>query len=329
MPKDWNRIQYIILTCLTLSLFCTLLVPQFPFTNIINQANAETTPPKIIYDSSGIPLVYYGNQTGYQRNPVTISGYLIHICDNFIQTKDLIQLEYLKNNANWLIVNAKPYGNYSLLEYEFPFTYNMNPPWHSAMAQGLAIKALTKAYGITHNSTYINATIPLLNSFYVDVKDGGITEKTTDSGWWYEEYAGNGGQNPRVLNGMMNVLVSLHDYYNYTQNAKADYLFNQGVIALKNNIESYDHNGDSYYDSRKTTSPLSYQKVHVDLLAGLYEITGDPIFKKYHDKWQLYIESNENKSASTPEFGSIAGLIIVASTIGILIIPKRFRFFVK
>ncbi len=51
-----------------------------------------------------------------------------------------------------------------------------------------------------------------MNSFYIDVKDGGVTEKSNDKGWWYEEYAGKGGKNPRVLNEMEYTLLGLYDY---------------------------------------------------------------------------------------------------------------------
>lgn len=256
----------------------------------------ESIPPEILNDSNGIPFVYYGNTTGYQRNPVTTSEALSYYCGTFIQTDNVTQLQYLKNNANWLVDNARQYGNYSLLEYNFPYRYNLSPPWHSALAQGLAIQALTKAYKITNNDTYLDATALLLNSFYVDVKDGGITEKTNNSGWWYEEYAGNGSENPRVLNGMMLDLLALHDYNNSTGSKQANYLFNQGVLALKNNIDTYDNNGSSYYDSLKFPATPFYQKLHVDLLDKLYKITGEPILKKYHDKWKSYLESQVNST---------------------------------
>jgi hypothetical protein len=243
-----------------------------------------------MFDSYGIPLVYYGSIVGYQRNPLITANYLISYGDKYTQTKNSTQLGYLKNSANWLIVNAKQYDNYSLYEYDFPYVYNLTPPWHSALSQGSAIDALTKAYQITQNETYLNATLPLLNSFYLDINNGGITEKTKNQGWWYEEYPEKNGINPRVLNGMMYVLVDMYDYYNYTHSSEAKYLFDQGVLALRNNIGVYDADGNSYYDSLRTTlaSPF-YMKVHIDLLDKLYKITGEPIFKKYHDKWMLYV----------------------------------------
>jgi hypothetical protein len=245
----------------------------------------------LIYDSKGVPLVNYGPIIGYQRNPVTIGNTIMRFSDNYTQTGNSTYLEYVKNNADWLVANARSYGNYSLFEYQFPYVYSLTPPWHSALAQGEAIQALTKAYQVTQNATYLQASVPLLNSFYVDVKGGGITEKTNNQGWWYEEYAQKNGKNPRVLNGMMLDLIALNYYYNYTGNTNAKFLFDQGVKALKENIGSYDVNGTSYYDAQKTylASPF-YQRVHVTLLNELFKITKEPTFKKYRDEWGSYIK---------------------------------------
>src|SRR2546428_4081053 len=74
--------------------------------------NAASKPREIILDSNGIPLVYYGDTTGYQRNPVTTSQQLMYLCDTYSPTESL-KLQYLKNNANWLVTNQRNYGNYS------------------------------------------------------------------------------------------------------------------------------------------------------------------------------------------------------------------------
>ncbi|PWU79733.1 MAG: hypothetical protein DLM72_15830 [Candidatus Nitrosopolaris wilkensis] len=45
--------------------------------------------------------------------------------------------------ANWLVENEVSGGNYSILEYRFPYPpYNMTSPRHSGMAQGQGIQSL-------------------------------------------------------------------------------------------------------------------------------------------------------------------------------------------
>src|SRR5207247_187919 len=206
----------------------------------------------------------------------------------------------MKNIANWLVTNAKHHGDYAILEYEFPFSYNMTAPWRSAMAQGFALNGLLDAYQVTQNYTYFDTAKLLLNSFYVDVKDGGVTEKSTDYGWWYELFADEGGQNPRVLNGMMFTVLELHEYYTHTRDSRAKFLYDQVILYLKNNLATYDGNGYTYYDSLKTIATHFYHKIHVDLLDKLYNLTSDPLFKKYRDKWKLYSQEYAKNSPSTP-----------------------------
>ena len=76
---------------------------------------------------------------GLQRNPVTISHWVFGAYLNYKQTGDETQREILINNSNWLANNAVSRGNYSVLEYNFPWPeYNLTAPWLSAMAQGQA-----------------------------------------------------------------------------------------------------------------------------------------------------------------------------------------------
>ena len=71
-------------------------------------------------------------------------------------------------------------------------------------------------------------------------------------------------------------------------------------MALKNNLATYDGNGYTYYDSLKTIATHFYHKIHADLLDKLYNLTSDPLFKKYRDKWKLYSQEYAKNSPSTP-----------------------------
>ena len=252
-------------------------------------------PPTRITDISGVPIVNYsyvfGEYVGLQRNPVTISQCALDSHLDYKQTGDETQREILINNSNWLANNAVSRGNYSVLEYNFPWPeYNLTAPWLSAMAQGQAIQALVKAHEVTNNNTYLETAKKLLNSFFVEVEDGGVTYKSPNSGWWYEEYAGIGGKEPRVLNGMMWTLIGIYSYYNYTNDPTAKFLFDQGILSLKNNLNRYEDKkySYSYYDILKTQAPLYYHRAHLDLLDALYKITNENVFVDYYQKWLDY-----------------------------------------
>jgi uncharacterized protein YyaL (SSP411 family) len=50
------------------------------------------------------------------------------------------------------------------------------------MAQGRALQALIKAHEVTGQNKYLDSAKMLLNSFFVELKDGGVTYKTPTDG---------------------------------------------------------------------------------------------------------------------------------------------------
>ena len=250
---------------------------------------------EIISDDSGIPVVDYGYMNGIHigkhRNPVTISQKVFEYEEEYRKGNETSK-QLLLNCANWLVDNAVKYDNYTIWEYDYVFAlrYNMTPPWRSGMAQGQGIQALTKAYNITKDEKYLNVARTSLNSFFVEVENGGITHKE-NNGWWYEEYADENGSNPRILNGMMWAMLGIYEYYELTEDENAKFLFDKGVIALKNHLPEYDTGNWSYYDAMGNPAEKFSHHVHVTQLNMLYDITKEPIFKEYHDKWKGYEDS--------------------------------------
>jgi len=268
------------------------------FSNTFEIAHSQLNPamlPSVTSANSSIPVTDYGYVNniyiGPQINPLEVSTTAYDNYSLYIKTHDEYAKQIFLNGANWLVKNAVSVGNYSILEYHFPWPeYNLKDPWRSGMAQALAIKTLIKAHQVTSDIRYLDAAKKLLNSFFVEVKSGGVTYKTPNDGWWYEEYAGLGGKEPRVLNGMMYSLLGIYDYYRYTNDSKAKFLFDKGISALKENLQSYDYEKYfySYSDVFRTPSSLSSHNRSVHLLDIIYNVTKDDIFRIYHDRWQDY-----------------------------------------
>lgn len=246
---------------------------------------------EILIDEDGIPLVDYGNiggiTIGKQRNAITISNHALSYYNDFIITGNETSKLFLLNNVNWLIENMVIHGNYSMIEYNFPYPPTNMPKsgWRSGMAQGMALQALVKAHEVTHNEKYLNTGDLILNSFFIEVKDGGISYKTKNDGWWYEEYAHESSEPTKVLNGMIYAVLGVEEYYRYTNDTKAKFIFDKGITSLEKSIPNYDLNGYSYYNNLKKHASLFYHNVHIEQTAQLYEITGKDVFLKYHDKW--------------------------------------------
>lgn len=278
----------------------------------ISSLNHQPITPSIMLDKSRVPIVNYGDNIGLQRNPLTIAHFALSYYNDYIKYGNGTSREAFLNNANWLLNNSTPHGNriileyrltyppysllnttiphgnYSILEYKFPYPpYGLDAPWRSALAQSDALQVLIRADEIVGNGKYHELAKMVLNSFFVEVKDGGVTYKTPNSGWWYEEYAGNRSTGTGILSGMMYTLLGIHDYYSLTKDPDAKYLFDQGVLALSKNLSRYDYkNGTSPYDDLlgHVASP-HFLKANVDMLRQLYDLTKQDVFKLYHDKW--------------------------------------------
>jgi hypothetical protein len=192
-------------------------------------------------------------------------------------------------------------GIFSAYEFSFPWkngNHSIDPPWKNAMVNGEALSPLAKAYKVTGNKTYIETAKRILNSFYVDVKDGGVAYKTQSSGFWYEEYASkNSTEEPRVLNGMIHAVLGINEYYKETNDTKAKYLFDQGILALKTDLPKYDLGGASYYDRLGLPANSFYRSLHVYQLKQLYDITHEPVFDILHDRWNAYNVAFDNSKS--------------------------------
>lgn len=245
-------------------------------------------------DQNNLPVVDYGimrgADIGKQYNPITISHSTWTNFDEYIKNNNQSAKEIFLNQVDWLVNNSVKKDNYTFFVYNFTFPpYNLEAPWYSAMAQTEALVPLLNAYKITQDKVYLTTAKSMLNVLFIDINDPckcGVTFKTPGNGWWYEEYANGHVDSPKVLNGMMFSLLNIYHYYNFTQDPDALYLFNQGILSLKNNLHNYDKNGTySSYDKNKGNAPIFYHKVHLCLLDKLYNITKESLFKQYYDNW--------------------------------------------
>ena len=246
---------------------------------------------RIFIDEKGIPYYDFrsisGEYIGIQRNPIIIYRVADDYFQDFKKTDDEISKKFFLNNANWIIENTVKNDNYSIYHHSFPYpTYNLPVGWTDAMAQGRMINIMIKAYKLTNEEKYLTEAKLLSNGFFVDVSDGGLTHKTTNNGWWYEHRAHKDGIKPRILNAHMSTLLDIYSYYQYTNDTDSKFLFDKGIIALRNDIADYDFFGYTYYNALKKPSTYNYQKIHIDKTKLLYDITGEKIFLEYHNKWK-------------------------------------------
>lgn len=294
MKKHFALILVAILLTIPISYLSYDMALTFITKSVILAYNIPDPGKGILLDKAGMPMFDYGYTDGVyigiQRNPVHVSQQAFKYWDEF-QNGDEKSRELFLNCADWLVDNAVLRDNYTVWEYNFPWPdRNLTPPWISGMAQGLGIQVLVRAYNITGDQKYLKIGDSSLQSFFVEVKDRGVTYKDQETGgYWYEEYPNPyDSKEDRVLNGFIFALLGIHEYYERTGDEDAKYLFDKGIIELKNHLSDYDTGEWTYYDHIGNNANIGYHHTHVTQLAQLYEITHDPILEQYHQKWKSY-----------------------------------------
>ena len=265
---------------------------EYPPHVTASETEALDFEPWVLVDSEGVPLVDYGASLGTQYNPTIICDYALTNYRLYVATANFTFMRNFLIQANWLVMNSVQKGNFNVWEYRFDWpwgSYNATNPFVSALAQGEGLSVLTRAYILTGNETYLDVAEASMRSFSVEMDLGGVRYTDVD-GIWYEEISDIGARSGKVLNGFLNALFGLYEYWYETGNGSAYSLFLEGVNTLSENIHRYDTGSWSYYDLlHHGAASLDYHKQHITQLRIMYQLTGIEIFSVYSDKFQSYI----------------------------------------
>ena len=255
-----------------------------------------------IQDDKGVWMWKYPSIGHSVYNPLLLSSAgLEDYYKKYENTGDTKSKEYFINTANWLVNNAKDKegGKYSIWEFDFtwPWYNELTPPYYSGYAQAVGIVVLARAYDLTNNTMYLDEANKAFQAFLFNYDDGGVTTIEDDKGdlMFIHELGKPGFPKTYILNGQTGALLHIWQFYELTNNPVSKSIFDKGINYLKHNLWKYDTGSWSRYDLKpigqsENLASMHYQKIHVDHLNRLYEITGEPILKEYADKFNKYID---------------------------------------
>ena len=274
-----------------------------PFGDFLNYGHTEqwTVTPEVHFDTDSLPLTYDGN--GFQYNPVTIENYALSMYGRDLRG-DLGSGQRFLLATDRLLRMQDARGAF---RYPFRWKYYLSgqtyePGWVSAMAQGMALSVLARAYHLTGDTRYIDAGDKAFDFLVTPVSEGGVMDTMADldrslsGSIIFEEYLAK--PSGYTLNGFMYTILGLYDWSHVSNRRaeQADGYFDQAIGTLRRILPYYDIGGFTAYDlghltyhHRQPRVDAFYHSVHVFLLHALVSTTQDRQLQRYENLWASYV----------------------------------------
>ena len=238
------------------------------------ERNTEYWPSRP-YPANGQRVVFSGSELVFQH----YSGFGLQIqpLANFGKANALWRDEKvnrLRTLLDELVAIASRRGRFTTWEYWFTFGGG-RPPWMSAMAQGTAIQALSRASVLLEDPSYLRVARQAIRAFSTRYPVG-VRARGRDGGNHYLIYSFSPGL--RVLNAFTQTLNGLYDYGTIAQHARAMELFEKGERSLRAELPSYDTGAWTLYSLGGIEATLEYHDLASDFVANLCERLATPFW---------------------------------------------------
>ena len=173
------------------------------------------------------------------------------------------------------------------LSWEYYFSFDGGaPPWTSAMSQGTALEALTRAYRAFRDRSYLAVAARAL-AIFAAAPPRGVGVRTA-RGTRYLLYSFAPGA--RVLNGFLQSLIGLYDFAQASGDRRAARLFAAGDIEARFELPRYDTGTWSLYQPGQPDT-LDYHILVTGFLHELCARTHARIYCKTAARFESYRRS--------------------------------------
>lgn len=231
---------------------------------------------------------FLGYDGKYHIHALELSQYSLACWLAWKNSNETIWLDKALLHCDWLAKNQESDGAWRI-EHKNPSYVDLPSPWPSALAQGLAISSLIRAYKYTQDEKYFLSAKKACEFLEIDVSSNGVKREFVSNiiiGFIYEEY-------PRAeLNGVLNGYVSaiLGIYELSLIDKTYDGMLQMNIKNLKLILPLFDLGYWSYYALDGNIDSGFYHRLIVKQLKVLSEI--DDEFAKYYMK---FYKQQENK----------------------------------
>jgi hypothetical protein len=191
----------------------------------------------------------------------------------------------MRQLLNELIPLAVNRGGALTWEYYFSFDGG-DPPWTSAMSQGTAIEALTRAYKAFHNSAYLTLAHRALALFTLAPPTG--VRVPTSLGARYVQYSFAPGTS--IINAFLQSLIGLYDYARVSGDPLAKQLFAAGNAEAEAEVPHFDTGAWSLYQPG-VEDDLSYHELVTGFLQELCSRTHAVVYCQTARHFVAYLKT--------------------------------------
>ena len=218
-----------------------------------------------------------------EYHPTHIAKVALKAINDFKLSNSKRSLKIFEDQLKWTLDNFHEKENYGFWSFSFDAPlYKLEKGWVSVFSQGLMLNVLLEAYKLEPDPIYLEKIEKALKAYLVPIENGGFYREWDPGEAWYEEYST---ENPsRVLNGTIYGLEGVYNVYQEFEIPLAKEILEAGVKTIAHHIADYNAAYTSEYslaDWKNELSQEHYHEGHVIQLLWLYEVTKDPIFKKY------------------------------------------------
>jgi heparosan-N-sulfate-glucuronate 5-epimerase len=179
-------------------------------------------------------------------------------------------------------------------EFESPYahTFDLRPPWLSAMAQGEGASLLVRLHAEIGEDLFAEAALLALKPMFLHAAKEGVLAPL-GTGWFPQEYPT---QPPcHVLNGGIFALWGLHDVWLGLADPHSGRAFEEGVEGLAANLSRWDTGYWSRYDLYPhpvtNVASFGYHLLHIHQLRAMSRVAPNPVFEETARRFEAYARS--------------------------------------
>jgi hypothetical protein len=173
------------------------------------------------------------------------------------------------------------------LAWEYYFSFDGGrTPWVSAMAQGTALEALTRAYRATGDASYLALAHQALGILRRRPGSGVAVPERTGTRFLQYSFA------PRldIINAFLQTLIGLYDYATYSGDQTAWRLFAAGDAQARAELPHFDTGAWSLYQPG-LEDDLSYHELVTGFVSQLCSRTHAPVYCQTARHFQAYLRT--------------------------------------